>query len=392
MPTAVGPNPALDSNIIFSYDVGDTLNSYKGEPTVNYQWNGGSEVTPMSSFWTGAPAPVDVTGTSNQGPIKGAKTWKFIKDGTSNQWHGWEATYGGIWTGNAGDIWTTSYWYKTTNDAGLGGFFIGYFYKPDWSAPFSTTILSDVNSIIADGQWHYNSTTTQFNENYSNAIIVDGPSWGYSTQVGELYINGLQWEKKPHPTPFAYGTRSATQGLLPLIGNASLDISTVSFDSNAQITFDGTDDYFNIPTNFGTVTQYTVEYVAYLGASAKMPIASRTNTDFYKFGDNSWKYVHGGVSDEFYHEQSPAISGYIHCVVTYDGSLVRVWRNGYYAGAKASSGTADFSNGFKIGYWSAGGNYAWSGPIPIAKIYNVALSPDQVQQNYRQYKTRFNLS
>lgn len=392
MPTSVGPNPALDSNIIFSYDVGDTLNSYKGEPTVNYQWNGGSEVTPMSSFWTGAPAPVDVTGTSNQGPIKGAKTWKFIKDGTSNQWHGWESTYGGIWTGNAGDIWTTSYWYKTTNDAGLGGFFIGYFYKPDWSAPFSTTILSGVNSIIADGQWHYNYTTTQFNENYSNAIIVDGPSWGYSTQVGELYINGLQWEKKPHPTPFAYGTRSATQGLLPLIGNASLDISTVSFDSNAQITFDGTDDYFNIPTNFGTVTQYTVEYVAYLGAAGKMPIATRTNNNFYKYGDYSWYYTHGGVGDEFYHEQSPAISGYIHCVITYDGSLVRVWRNGYYAGSKASSGTADFSNGFKIGYWSAGGNYAWSGPIPIAKIYNVALSPDQVQQNYRQYKTRFNLS
>jgi hypothetical protein len=388
MPTAVGPNPSLDSNIIFSYDVGDTLNSYKGEPTTNYQWNGGSEVTP----WTVGGINTDVTNTINQGPIIGAKTWKFQKTGTSNQWNGWESSYGGIWTGNAGDIWTTSYWYKTTNDAGMGGFWVGAFYKSDWSAPYNTTVLSSVSSIIPDGQWHYNYTTTQFNENYSNAIIVDGPSWGYSGQAGELYINGLQWEKKPHSTPFAYGTRSATQGLLPLIGNASLDISNVSFTSNAQMTFDGTNDFFNIPTNFGTVTQYTVEYVAYLGAAGKMPIAARTNGNFYKYGDYSWRYVHGGVGDEFYHEQSPAISGYIHCIVTYDGSLVRVWRNGYYAGAKASSGTADFSDGFKIGYWAAGGSYAWSGPIPIAKIYNVALSPDQVQQNYRQYKTRFNLS
>lgn len=392
MPTSIGPNPALDSNIIFSYDVGDTSNSYKGEPTVNYQWNNGIEFTPMYSDWTGAPAPINVTGTSNQGPVQGAKTWQLNKNGSSNQWHGWESTFGGIWTGNAGDIWTTSYWYKTTAPAGHTGFFIGYFYKPDWSAPFNTSILANQNSIIADGQWHYNYTVTQFNENYSNAIIVDGPSWGYSTNPGVLYINGLQWEKKPHPTPFAYGTRSATQGLLPLISNASLDISTVSFDSNAQITFDGTDDYFNIPTNFGTLTQYTIEYVAYIGENARMPIASRTTTDFYKFGDNSWKYKHGGVNGEFYHEQSPSISGYIHCVVTYDGSLVRVWRNGYYAGSQSSSGTADFSNGFKIGYWAAGGNYAWSGPIPIVKIYNSALSPDQVKQNYQQYKTRFNLS
>lgn len=388
MPLSIGPNTALDNNIIFSYDVKDTLNSYFGEPTTNYQWSGGNEVTP----WTVGGVNTDVTNTVNQGPVKNAKTWKFVKTGTSNQWNGWESTYGGHWTGNAGDIWTTSYWYKSTNDAGMGGFWVGSYYKSDWSGPYSTTVLANVSSIIPDGQWHYNYTVTQFNENYSNAICVDGPSWGYSWQIGELYINGLQWEKKSHATPFAYGTRSATQGLLPLMGNASLDLSNVSFDSAAQITFDGTNDYFDITTNFGTLTQYTIEYVAYQGASAKMPIASRTNTNFYKFGDNSWKYVHGGVSDEFYHGTSPSISGYMHCIVTYDGSLVRVWRNGYYAGSKSSSGTADFSNGFRIGNWAGGSGYAWLGDIPIIKIYNTALSPDQVKQNYNQYKTRFNLS
>jgi len=191
----------------------------------------------------------DVTNTVNQGPIKGAKTWKFQKTGTSNQWNGWESSYGGIWSGNSGDIWTTSYWYKTNNDAGMGGFWIGAFYTPDWSRPYNTTVLANVSSIIPDGQWHYNYTVTRFNENYSSAIIVDGPSWGYSGQAGELYINGLQWEKKPHATPFAYGTRSATQGLLPLVGNSSIDLSNVSFTSNAQMTFDGTDDGIIINTS-----------------------------------------------------------------------------------------------------------------------------------------------
>ena len=220
MPTSVGPNPALDSNIVFSYDTGDTSNSYRGEPTTNYQMDWGP--------WTVGGINTDVTNTVDQGPVKGAKTWKFEKTGTSNQWNGWESSYGGIWTGNAGDIWTTSYWYKAVTDAGLGGFQVGAFYKSDWSAPYNCTVLANQNSIIADGQWHYNYTTTQFNENYSNAIIVDGPSWGYSTNPGVLYINGLQWEKKSHPTPFAYGTRSATQGLLPLVGNSTINLSNVS--------------------------------------------------------------------------------------------------------------------------------------------------------------------
>jgi len=50
----------------------------------------------------------NITGTAeDDGPIAGAKTWRFEKSGTSNQWNGWESTYGGIWTGSSGDIWTT---------------------------------------------------------------------------------------------------------------------------------------------------------------------------------------------------------------------------------------------------------------------------------------------
>lgn len=391
MAVANGYGKTVTSGSVFMYDVGDSANSFRGEPTTNYQWNSGYEVSPSYSDWTGAPAPIDVTGTANQGPIKNAKTWKFIKNGNSNQWHGWESTYGGIWTGNAGDIWTTSYWYKTTDDAGLGGFFAGYFYKSDWSAAYNTSILANVNSIIADGQWHYNYTTTQFNENYSNAIIVDGPSWGYSTQAGELYINGLQWEKKSHPTPFAYGTRSSTQGLLPLVGNSSIDLSNISFDSNAQMTFDGTNDLIDIDTNFGTLSAYTFEYVAYSNSAANMPISSRTSTAFYKYGAYSWRYTHGGVGDEFYHTYGND-TGWAHWVITYDGSVITVYENGVSKGTKASSGTADFSGGIRIGSWASSATYTWDGQIPIMKMYNRALSFAEVRQNYNKYKTRFNLA
>lgn len=393
MPSHAGPNPALDSNIVFSYDTGDTSNSYKGEPTTNYQWNNGTEFTPSYSDWTGAPAPIDVTNTSNQGPIKGAKTWQFTKNGSSNQWHGWEWTYGGIWTGNAGDIWTTSYWYKTTAPAGISSFGIGYFYKPDWSAPFNTSILANVNSIIADGQWHYNYTTTQFNENYSNAIIVDGPSWGYSTNPGVLYINGLQWEKKNHPTQFAYGTRSVSGSLLPLLGNTSLNISTVSFDSNAQIVFDGTDDYIPLSTITLGNASWTIECIVLANANSYNILSNSSggpvtnafgfygNKIYYQNYDGSWQTHYGNTTLSF--------GTYYHFTWVNINNTMQMYVNGQTDSSIFNSYT---TNGGPVDAIGRNWFSSFNGKLPIFKYYNTALSADQVKQNYQQYKSRFNLS
>jgi hypothetical protein len=377
MPTHSGPNPSADNSIVFSYDTGDTSNSYRGEPTVNIAADLGLVSVALSS--------ITYIGIENG--------WK--KYGLSGTWSGGTYPYAialNPVTFTGGLPYCVRATVKTNvpdkfNYFGAEG--ISYVNEPkNYEGTLTSTLNPDGSYTVTRYNFAYTNTTSQAGYLYTNP--VNGAVFNPSTDF--VWIKEYQAEQKDHPTQFVNGTRSATQGLLPLLGDTTLNISTVSFDSNAQITFDGTDDFFNIPINFGTVTQYTVEYVAYLGAANKMPIAARTNGNFYKYGDNSWRYVHGGVGDEFYHEISPSISGYIHCVVTYDGSLVKVWRNGYYAGSKASSGTADFSDGFKIGYWAAGGSYAWSGPIPIVKIYNTALSTDQVQQNYRQYKSRFNLS
>jgi hypothetical protein len=388
MPTHAGPNPSADNSIVFSYDVGDTSNSYRGEPTVNHYGDISTSIalrTPLTEYntsnWDASfPKPPENIG----------RVYKHTSGALSSTWDG--NSYGytlKTYTYPAGAIYTLSAWVYVSPDCNINQLNISIEGGGTW---VDNNYLYDLSKKGTWQQiWLEINTLGGF---AGNAIPIYPQRYGVTdgSFTGFYAWGGAMLEAKDHITQYTVSSRSATQGLLPLLGNTTLDLSNVSFDSNAQITFDGTDDFFNIPTNFGTLTQYTIEYVAFLGAVNKMPIAARTNTNFYKYGDNSWRYVHGGVADEFYHETSPAISGYIHCVVTYDGSLVKVWRNGYYAGSKASSGTADFSDGFKIGYWAAGGSYAWSGPIPIVKIYNTALSTDQVQQNYRQYKTRFNLS
>ena len=156
----------------------------------------------------------------------------------------------------------------------------------------------------------------------------------------------------------------------------------VNSNTNGYFTFDGTDDKINIPGSFpSSLSEYTVEYTAFLVSQNRMPIGSFSNNSFYKYGDNSWYYTHGGSAAEFYYPGGQ-ITGWGHWVITYDGSFVKVYRKGVILGQQASSGTANFSAGWILGYWNPGGNYAWDGYISSARIYNRALSQSEVLQNY----------
>jgi hypothetical protein len=241
---------------------------------------------------------------------------------------------------------------------------------------------------IPTGQWVRISETYTINEgaSYGNAAMV------YSTN-GVAYFCMPQYEIKPHITPFVGfdQTRSATQGLVPLTSNSSIDLSNVSFDANAQLTFDGTDDYIDITTNFGTLSEYTIEHVSYKGSNNRMPISSRGGPLFYQYGDNSWYYTHGGVAAEYYYPTTKIINGWGHWVITYNGSYVKIYRNGIFEGQQATSGTADWTSGFKIGNYIYG-SYPWNGQIAVVKMYNRALTDGEVTQNYNKYKTKFKLS
>jgi hypothetical protein len=149
--------------------------------------------------WTVGGTNTNVTFTE-PGPVIGSSTWKFTKSGTTSQWNGWEGNYGAIFTGTVGDKWVISGCYKTNDGAVASNLYVGNFYTTDWSRPYNTTIINSDTKIIADGQWHYFYCTIQINENITNAVIVDGPSWGYSTVAGTMYMNGIEWIKIPYGT------------------------------------------------------------------------------------------------------------------------------------------------------------------------------------------------
>ena len=74
---------------------------------------------------------------------------------------------------------------------------------------------------------------------------------------------------------------------------------------------------------------------------------------------------------------------------TYDGANVKIYRNGVYEGQQATTGTANWSSGMRIGSWSPGGGYQWSGNIDAVSFYNRALSASEVTQNFNATRGRY---
>lgn len=387
--------PKISNNgLVFSYDMNNPK-SFDGPPTTNYQWNGGLQYDP----WTVYGINTDVSGTSEAGPVKNMKTWKFQKTGTSSQWNGWEGSYG-PWTGSAGDIWTTSYWYKTSAPAGLTSFGVGAFYLSDWSRGYSTTILSNRNSIIADGTWRWNYTVTQINEAYTNAIIVDGPSWGYSTSAGLLYINGLHWNKNAYSSlnP-ARGTRTTANTLFDLTGRSSISANSLTYpyDGNSSEPFSFTsNNYIQLANDLGYTTEVSAfawfkhsgtppgnYHIIFGGGELELsiPTSGEIRTGIY----TNIRYVsnHG----------SGLLDGKWHYVgFTFSGTTKTSYIDGVNVGTQTTSGslTYNFANR-TMGRYGNDTSYYANGSIALASIHNRALSDSEVKQNFNALRGRFGI-
>ena len=351
-----GFGKTVNKGLVLAYDTGDILNSYRGEPTENLITLGGTD------------PEVERSGTSY--PYYSTNITSLVQ----SRWS------------TSNNLITMSFEGKRDYvDGGTGGGNDGYprmyvyFSDWSWSRSFGTGAYD----------WEYVANTGAMPDPTGKSVYFAIYHMNAGNR-GRSYSRKHQVELKPHATPFVNGTRSATQGLLDLTGNSAIDLTNTSYDGNAQLEFDGTDDKIDIPTNFGVLDAYTFEYVAYANSTHNMPVSSRTSTAFYKYGAYSWRYTHGGVADEFYHTTGNEV-GWAHYAITYDGTTITVWENGVSKGTRASTGTADFSSGIRIGSWASSASYTWDGTIPVMKMYNRALTAAEVAQNYNHYKSRFGI-
>jgi len=386
--------------LTFAYDTGDIRNSYKGEPTTNLIPSG---VAFCHSTGQGAAATVE--DAPEKGP--GWKKVTITARGTNFRIIQW--TYLSM---TANTLYCHSIVFDWGNMRGKN-YFIYFdgdgtgtraYYRP---GDYVNTGGTNIDSSMPDGKFAGTITHTG---NHAHAFFIGNYTLNQSGLNDYFYYKEYQAEVNSHPTQYTGGTRSATQALLDLTGNSEITLNSVSFDSNAQMLFDGTDD--SIGYAYVGISNYsqpfTMECVFIVDPAATWDNGYRSNI-FGIAGSYAGMYglnKHSGDSVGLYVRDASGggaadVGGlskgvYYHLVGTWDGTDdIRIYLNGSLrnTATSAKSGAPDTTSIWLGGTraYSGTSGQVYHGEIPVAKYYNRALTAIEVRNNFNLYKGRFNM-
>lgn len=374
--------------LVFAYDTGDTRNSYKGEPTENLadnanfsngttNWNGNQNVTLSVETINGTRFLKTSSNQTNSTP--GLKSANIPVTGNT--------TYTLTIRAYKNDS-QSAFMYATGN--GTGGADIVW----------SSSSLNGPNPITTELTTISRTFTTPSDMTY----IQVGFLWSGPLTTSEVYVEYVQLEQKSHATPFVNGTRSATEALKDFTKNATLDLSNVSFDSNAQMEFDGTDDYISLGTPSVLTSIGASNFTISCWAKADALSTGWTGLVYLgRFGEsnghlgfNPSNNVSGGTGDGSTwqtHQTTYTLTAgtWYNLVMTRSGNFITFYVNGQQIDTPFAHPhtPATASAYLEIGNGSA--NEHFNGKIDNTQIFNKALSAEEVQQNFNTIKGRFGI-
>jgi len=409
MAVAQGYGKTVTSGSVFAYDVADTRNSYRGEPTVNLIGNFVN--TYNEDYWVRATNYYQLEATAyivqDENAPGGAYTYVTGNTSDTNAQLFWSA--GNTICNEFGQQVSVSAWLRGSGEVRL----IAY---------DDTTGYKSGPAITLTDQWTYHKFSTTFGSGGTQANHWVGVR---EITTGEyVHVAQMQWERKSHATQYVRGTRSVTQGLLPLVGNSTIDLSNVSFDSNGQIVFDGTDDkihdisvvhsYLNSSAIEFVVTPETIGRrmtiggyrqnsgyssptigMVYIESDNKFYASVITTAEVYRFVVSTTTIQANGTYHVVFNKDTSAgvmrlyVNGVAEGAQTFNAATYAQWSS---AGSYIGSDIIDLGKSFNTNSGQGWGGDFLDGKIHNFKLYSRILTAQEIQSNYLQYKTRFNLS
>jgi hypothetical protein len=204
------------------------------------------------------------------------------------------------------------------------------------------------------------------------------------------------------------GSRSVTSSLFDFTGNYNIDLTSAGYDSSGNLTFNAaSSNYILAGTGFSNFTAgITGEFWAKFTASSYtwerlMDFGTgqgANNIIFCRYaGSNSlWLEIYNGSNTSLLGFQATdqiTNGGFGHYVFTIDGSIARIYKNGVQVASSSTSVVPTVINRTNtyIGRsnWSADSYF--QGSIPVARLYNRALTSTEIMNNYNASKGRFGL-
>lgn len=286
----------------------------------------------------------------------------------------------------------------------------------------NTGLTQSPNTDINTGEWvrlrgyyHNDSGTSQnvsslriepYTPSYwtGNDISVYGAN--FNVEIG-TFTNTY----KGAPALDSDSTRSTSGSLIDLTRGNDIDLADVSFDSNAQMTFDGTDDFIELNATLSdlvgsTPSAISFEFVAKaddltnpIGISGDYTGPAGTGFGIKRSSSNNKLefrvYATGGIPRS---TTDIPTDSYFYGACVWDGTGTgehRIYFNGVLETTDTSAGTTwnHASGDLRVGdiYNSMGVPGEWQGEIPLFRLYNKALTNKEVAQNFNAIRERFNI-
>ena len=414
MPTSVGPNTFGEENLVFAFDTGDTVNSYKGEPTTNnivdqrYSFEANRNPNSTTASWSESEQVWYFTLPSgSQNYYRGLRVVNSI----SSPYAVFEPTGSEIAFSYKIQALSDGLWnfIDYNNRAATGSHSYGNDNRSFTDGP--STIALEKGKIY-ERKGHY---ITQANDplltgslyHCYNVICLGPPNAGNTnvdnggavSEAKTVKIWDIQHELKDHATQFTTGTRTNTDSLVDLTGNSTIDLTNVSFDSNAQMTFDGTDDQFLL-SDPGVGTSFSIEIVIKVNDYSNSPILispSSVGIDhFFRVNSNGTikaQFVEIADSSTDSYTSTTVLNNteYYHVVISKSPSNGAIYVNGVAEDSHTPTlPAAAWSGNWRIGArWNS--TYWLDGDLPLLKVYSRTLTASEIKANYNAIKGRFNI-
>jgi hypothetical protein len=401
-----GPHIKRDG-LVFGYDTGANPSSnfdhknkkrrfFKGRVSTNVVTN-----TNLDTGWSkGYQTAIEYNEIK---PPRGVNSQVvgFNKSSSSSYWY----SYGNYAPQTPNTTYTVSI-YVQTRDSN----FRIRFYTADNSE--TGRVWGSYITVPNDNNWHRVVWPSFLNPSNSQSDSLSfNMSMASSGDSSRTWFCAPQMEVGTKASPFVEGTRSTTNSLLDLTKSTTIDVSNVSFGSDGLPTFDGTDDYLDLGSDitFKTTGGWTVESVVKYNsvAGGYNNVTSPANfigSDSITYNSWYWSVLNNKLA---LWNRSPgtwrygsttlqADTWYHVVLVSYDsGTSYQMYLNGVAEGGDHTtySWNASYS-GLRVRYIGRGNSSNTrlvNGTIPLTKIYNRALTAQEVQQNYKAYKNRFNI-
>ena len=383
--------------LVFGYDIGfptvsssfDTYRFNLGEPTTNLaDTNTKRTITPHNAG--GYNHTMEASDAPEKGP--GWKKLNITQIGTNHRL----AQFPYI-SHTSGSTLSFSIEYDFNGlPSSTGSGTSGYYWKLDGSS-------GTMGSVTPFDNGYQKSHTFTRSSNGVQAIFLSNNSLNRAGIDETIFYKHYQVEEKSHNTPFVETVRSVSGSLKDITSTHDINTTNVSFNSNGQITFDGTEGYLEVADNnfLDLTTDMSFEFVVKADSS-------QSNL-FPRLIDKSNYLVHISQTSAFTIAMNLTVSGgtlrqtaigsaftadkYAHIVCTYDGRFGKIYVDGSVLFEKDFSSILPVStNSTSLKFGDNGSSSrVLNGELPIARVYNRVITAEEVLKNFNSLKNRFDI-